>query len=691
MFRSFLLLLTILALSFGGELDYSLKKLLRTQNAGSSDEVNVKVITTKGEIKLLRVPINQLLKLAEENLYVEAPKRLVPLNDTAISLSYAVFGNSSISVNTEGSFTGYIASGNVILPSNCFKPYPLALPNYFQCIGATTFTALGNFSLILKDIERNLITASAVYRVGIGADFSGKTGENVIVGVIDTGINFCHPAFLDANGNTRVKYFGFSSDAATCDGRFDETLGVCEYDEEKINQLINAGICNYDLDIHGTHISGIAAGYWEGSLYNGVAPKANLIVYRLTNMDDIDAIKGLKWIKQKSEQLGLPTVVNFSLGTHHGPHDGTSILSRVVDEVVEEGFIVVAAAGNTGNVPIHAYSVNQRDVIGIRVNSEVLIDGWYKGGSTYRVELCDSTLIRCFGAEPGQDVGFSLSGCYVEIYNSLLTSPLNGDGNFLIYAFCGTSTDLKIRLTALQGSTLRVDMWIANYYDGEGFFLDHYEKEETGGYKYTVSIPATAREVISVGAIGSKSLGDEAAVNYLGKVAPFSSRGPTRNGEVRPHVVAPGYYVCSANGNFTGFGDKVSCGNGAYYVPLAGTSMAAPFVTGLIALYLQDNPQATLEDVKRWLTSNTIKDISLNYPNLAYGYGKAVYSLTGYQFTPPEEEIIPSPNTPENSSQFDVAGGGGGGCNSYNYKVLLNLIGFIVAARILLSLWKRWR
>ena len=677
------LIFLVFHLSIAGILDPKLKKLIKTHDTNPYYEVTVKALTKEGKFKLLKVPVSRIKDLLKSYIYLEAPRKIFPLNDVAVSESYAVFGNIGVSVNTYKNFSGYVAEGRVNLPQNCKVPFP-QLWNYFVCFGPTQFYSPGSFKLILNNVERKDIVASQVYRIGTGASESGKTGKGVVIGIVDTGINFCHPAFLNKEGRTRIKFFGFLSSPFNCDGYYDPELGVCEYDENKINELIARGYCRYDSAGHGTHVAGIAAGYWKGSLYNGVAPESTLIVYKLSEMSDYDAAIGLLWMKKKSKILGLPTVVNFSLGTHYGPHDGTSYLSRIVDEVSGPGFVVVSAVGNSGHVPVHARINTQRAIVGLRVNSAVDVEGWYKKNSAYRIEVCSS--FRCMGANPGQSVEATLGGCFVGIDNTILSHPLNGDGYFLISIYCLRQTDFKLRLTALRGSNLRVDMWIANFYSQEGYFLDHYEKEETGGYKYTVTVPATARRIISVGAIGSKPLGDRSAGPYLGRVAPFSSRGPTRDGRIRPHVVAPGYYVCSANNYFSVYSDKVSCGKGEFYVPLAGTSMAAPVVTGLVALYLQDNPTATPEEVKAWLATNAVRDVNVKYPNLAYGYGKAVYS-SNRNFLLSGEGNFPV----ESVNSTDAGdGGGSGGCNSLN-STLPSLIGLILIRHLLLSLWKRLR
>jgi len=123
--------------------------------------------------------------------------------------------------------------------------------------------------------------------------------------------------------------------------------------------------CNFDDIGHGTHVAGTAAGFWDPNqtLYNGIAPEATLVVYRLTQWTDVDALVGLRWIKGKAEQLNMPAVVNLSVGTHAGPHDGSSLFEREIDNLSGEGFIIVAAAGNYGSQRIHAYTTKDRDTM----------------------------------------------------------------------------------------------------------------------------------------------------------------------------------------------------------------------------------------------------------------------------------------------------------------------------------------
>lgn len=204
-----------------------------------------------------------------------------------------------------------------------------------------------------------------------------------------------------------------------------------------------------------------------------------------------------------------------------------------------------------------------------------------------------------------------------------------------------------------------------------------YEEDGFGGYKYTVSSPGTAKRAITVGAIG----GDPISVRYIndfGRIAFFSSRGPTRDGRIKPDIVADGFFLCTANYTFTPSADPNSCSSDGYYTPLAGTSFSSPVITALAALYLQDNPNSTPEQVKSWLTSNAVYDTEGNPPNVAYGYGKAVWP----ESPPPPPEIPPSPPSPE-------ASGGGGGC-SMGYASPINALLWLLIPAFIFTR-RRWK
>src|SRR5262249_14901559 len=162
-------------------------------------------------------------------------------------------------------------------------------------------------------------------------------GRGVIVGIVDTGIDSTHPAFAgrilkvwdqDLPGNGTANGFPYVRELSV---------------ESRSASIAQRG--------HGTHIAGIAAG--ADPTYSGVAPAATIVAVKTTynNANIKDAIE---YVFAIADELGMPAVVNLSLGGHADPHDGTDELSRAVDELSGPGRIVCCACGNEGNDDIHA-------------------------------------------------------------------------------------------------------------------------------------------------------------------------------------------------------------------------------------------------------------------------------------------------------------------------------------------------
>ena len=590
--------------------------------------MDVKVLTRDGKVKVVKLSQLKSLQNQEEVLYVEPPKKLRFLDDVSSNSSYVVWGsgNQSIMISYNKPFFGYIF-GASLSGSGCSQN-----GFFFQCTSSTTLniSSAGSYRLVLVGEGINsedIVGGDRKYLLGTKASLSGKTGRGVVIGIIDSGINFCHPAFRNPDGTTRVLFY--------------KDYNGLELNASQINSKIESGDCNYDSEGHGTAVAGVAGGYWASTRYNSPAKDAKFIIYR-TNLLDTDIMTGLDYIKSKAQSLNMPAVVNLSLGGHLDPHDGTGLLDRYIDQISGPGFVVVVAAGNEGDQRIHARVTSSSGNVGISALS-VYIEGWYTRGSSYRVQVCDQSGTGCVSAEPGNiaDAQVGTTPCSAYINNTTLSSPLNGDGKLYIRLSCTNPTNLTLRLTRLSPSGI-IDMWL----EGEGEFTNGQVDDGFGGFSYTVASPGTAKRAITVGAIGANYIDLPYFDNY-GRVAFFSSRGPTRDNRIKPDVVADGYFQCTANANFSNASDPNLCGSvisGSYYVGMAGTSFSAPVVTSLVALYLQDHPSADPTEVKNWLIGNALYDTEGTAPNVAYGYGKAVWKEAP-------------------SSTGGSGGGGGGGCS----------------------------
>ena len=616
---------------------------------------HVKVLYSNGKVEVVdtrKTPLS-VLRARPDVVYVEPPIKLKLLDSIAYSSSVAIrgSGNYSFSINTQsGQKLSILAGGaSVSFSGSCSG----SIDN-LTCTNGTlnlSVSASSDWRLIVQSFGKNLQLSdfsTTAYYIGTGAVNTGRTGRNVIIGIIDTGIDWCHPAFRRRDGSSKILYY-YVPETNT------------EYTGTDIEQFIRNGRCNGDPHGHGTHVAGIAS---------YIAPDADLIVVR-TNLEDTDIIQGLQYLRNKKNSLGRPMVVNMSLGWHFGPHDGTSMLEKEIANLSGNGFVVVASAGNEGDKKLHAVISGINSTVSVRLNSPDpegdVIDGWYKNG-TLRVEFCDSSN-RCLSAEPGTSASGNLSGgCSVNIDNTNTSHPLNGDGRFVVEFNCGGN--FTIRLTPRSG-TPNADLYLANE---NGEFMDCFLDDGFGGFLGTVVQPATSPYVVAVGALTSRFISDDPrSFADLGKIAFFSSRGPTRDGRLKPEVVAPGYYVLGPEAGSSG------------YIPLPGTSMASPVVAGLVALILEANPNLDVNGVRGILSSQALSDgFTGSLPNNIYGYGKAFLSsfssggsIGSIYVGALENYTCGLRESVVGSGGTGGGGGGGGGCNSASpdlYTALFALV-----------------
>ncbi len=611
---------------------------------------HVKVLYSNGKVEVVdtkKIPLSTLQKKSEV-IYIEPPKRLKLLDDIAYSSSVAIrgSGNYSFSINTQsGQRLSILAGGaSVSFSGSCSG----SIDN-LTCNSGTlslSVSASSDWRLIVQSFGKNLqlsdLSTSAYY-LGTGAVNTGRTGRNVLVGVVDSGIDLCHPAFKNPDGSSKVL---FLYDLAT----------NREYNRQQIQSLIASGNCNFDSFGHGTSVAGVIS---------YIAKDADLVVVKLPDqMTDADVIQVSDYLRNKKDQLGRPMVVNISLGYNVGPHDGTSLLERKIAQLSGPGFVVVVANGNEGGRRVYGRigALFGSASVDIYSQGEGIIDLWYSGG-TLRGEFCVGS--SCLSASPGESKSASFGGCSVDMKN-VYPSPLNGDGNLRIETNC--TGDLTVRLYSI-GGTPRVDVYIFSLFDAMEL-KNHFLDDGFGGYLGTVLVPATSPKVISVGALSS-SFCSQRSFQNLGFIAPFSSRGPTRDGRIKPEVVAAGHCVRTPMAGFQSYRDS------------AGTSFSTPVVAGLVALLLESNPNLDVDAVRNILTSNALRDSAVgNVPNNLYGWGKA--------FLPPE--AVPGGGSLGGSgggfsggggsggAGGSGGGGGGGGCNSASPDLYTALLALVLTA-----------
>lgn len=504
------------------------------------------------------------------------------------------------------------------------------------------------------------------YEVHNGLDLpEGYTGSGAIVGIVDTGIDLTHNDFQDADGNSRVVF--------VWDQRQTSGFGPAEinntYGTECDPEMIADGSCPItDASGHGTHITGTAVG--RDDTYGGVAPDAKIIAVRYSSELRVDGYatpifstticEAAFYVFKKAQLMEMPAVVNLSLGTHIGAHDGTSLFEQCLDELVEgsSGRAIVAAAGNEHNAStmfagIHAgYDVSGKTGSNFRIRSLsqdriFYLDLWQAVGSSISIGI----IVR--NAESGEEIGATPMIAPGD------ASEGSFDGGNINWQINASETENALNGKPHAGITLVLAGSVSNpgvydfdlVVDGSGSFDAWWYPDKSAsavefttktgdsgeGFDYTpgdefmgVAIPATARNIIAVGAYTSRTQWEIDGSSYrvafdLGDVLPFSSIGPSADPDYtgqKPEITAPGAMIASARSRHAPSNPMQDLSDGEHTLE-AGTSMATPFVTGTIALMFSASSAYTHEDAKQYIAESAYTDeFTGEVPNDSWGYGK---------------------------------------------------------------------
>ena len=492
--------------------------------------------------------------------------------------------------------------------------------------------------VLRAELDQALPEANITVVHGIASEggMAGYRGSGVIVGVIDSGIDFAHPAFRRKDGTTRI--LAIWDQGLVPRGREASPAGFSfgvEFTRAAIDAALAAEVRHQDhrtgaAVFHGTHVAGIAAGNGSVDGYDqpagtfvGAAPEA-YIVCVATNRgraegelglgDSRDTIAAVQYIARVATAAGLPVVMNLSLGDNLGPHDGTSPLERALTaELAGPGRVMVKSAGNEGDSGCHAGGILARGAtqwVKFRVptgrRAPVVVDLWYASGDRFEVAVASPDGDRTPPISPGSDIVGMLGSDHVFV-GSDVDHPGNHENRITLVlspttGAALTAGDWSVVLTGQVAVSGQWDAWIQR---SEASIRCEFHPPFRNPAS-TISIPGTTRSVITVGSYVSRG-------PDLGVVSPFSSRGPTRDGRSAPTLAAPGQQIIAPQPPSTG----------DTYGKLQGTSMAAPLVAGVVALMLEKNPNLTTAQVREALVTTARHDRRTGTtPNDWWGAGK---------------------------------------------------------------------
>lgn len=413
-------------------------------------------------------------------------------------------------------------------------------------------------------------------------------GQDILVAVIDSGIDYENADFRNEDGTTRILAL-WDQSLAPGEGRTPPSgyAAGAEYTADQINEALKKTVSadrrqlvpSIDTSGHGTAVAGIAAGNGRNSngRYAGVAPRSNLLVVKLGNPRQdgfprtTELMQGIDYVIRKALEFRMPVSVNISFGNTYGSHDGTSLLERFIDDIsniwkssicIGSGNEASSAGHTSGNLQEGREEIIQLAVQNNQTAFSVQIWKEY-------TDIVDISLMTPAGVTVGpiQEVlgsqRFTVGQTEILLYYGE-PSPYSTAQEIYIdllprdtYVMSGVWRLILNPRKVVSGS---YEMWLPSenvLNQGTGFLFptDH----------TTLTIPSSAGRVITVGAYNALTFA----------YADFSGRGYTRETNlVKPDLVAPGVNVTSA-------------AVGGNYAQFTGTSFATPFVTGGAALMME--------------------------------------------------------------------------------------------------------
>lgn len=459
-------------------------------------------------------------------------------------------------------------------------------------------------------------------------------GTGTLIGIIDSGINYQHPAFLYSDNTTRIETI-WDQTITDEDVAVNETFPYGTiYSREDINRALRQSqpydvVPTNDEIGHGTAIAGIAAGSIdERSNFSGAAPLSELVVVKLKQAKAItkeffsipedaicyqetDVMLGVKFIEYIARELKRPLVLCIAIGTSQGPHDGLGSLSTYLGNITAiPQTCVVVCAGNEGNAQRH-YSetilstdpFKEFEIVVGENDKNFFFEIWLEPIQRISLEITSPTGEKIGTTNPAirqsRRYTFVFSPTVICI-NNIATVSESGTQLVWLRFDNAQSGVWKFRYNNIDNTSSVINAWLpaGDIISNSTYFLQ--ADPET-----TVTSPGNAVPPITI-----------ASYNTLeGGISYFSGIGYTRKGEVKPDLAAPGTDI-RAPSNTTG------------YVVATGTGAATALTSGAVALLFEwaivrgNYTNITGREVKTLLIRGARREPYEEYPNRFWGYGK---------------------------------------------------------------------
>ena len=509
----------------------------------------------------------------------------------------------------------------------------------------------------------------------------GYTGSGITIILLDHGFDFGHRAFKDKDGKSRIRCVYIPSDERGKKFSYDDpeagtiVMPGSIYDTPELISGLTTDDAAY---AHGTSTASVAAGSISPQGYGGMAPDADIVLVSLYQAENAAGVEtAIHFAAQYAKLLQTPTVVNGSINSHMGPHNGTSTVCRAINELSNYA-IPVFATGNDGNGYRHIhklltsddpvmyaqlqktfsvaedYSLQPMIVSAIygttrkafstegKLSLQVLL----KNDATEQVlwqspvfipdneNVSEMMINIADGTEAGEALKDYLKDGFIQM---VAARESDGRMTFLLYVSVNCVLDVsdvdKFPLVAsiTSDADFDVDLWELT----QGFLTIKKEGYPLPDNSMSGGDFTTTEKCISVGSyvanlVFRKPDGTDFDTSFLhryelGEIVETSSWGEYTNGVTQPTVCAPGQYIMSAGSRYdTSVGPVAESRlwEDSPYLASSGTSVAAPTVSGIIALWLQAKPDMVLDEVKQVLANTSVRDSFYDIDPHHWGFGK---------------------------------------------------------------------
>jgi len=471
------------------------------------------------------------------------------------------------------------------------------------------------------------------------------SGQGVLIGIIDTGIDYLHQAFKNSDGTTKI----ISIWDQTINNTNSIPIGFyygTEYLQEQIDLALTSLdplsiVPSIDHNGHGTFLAGIAAGSRNSDeKFSGVAPDARIVVVKLKNAKQFtrkfflipsevdcyqenDIILGIRYLLSVSKRLSRPISICIGLGTSQGSHESRDALSTYLTNIADQNGIGISiAAGNEGNSG-HHYSSLVDDKIGYNTvelkvgpnNKGFAMELWGNSPNIFSIDILSPAgqYVPRISArlKENREINFIFENTKLFVDYELVEAQ-TGDELILIRLQNPSEGVWRFRVYSSFNLEPKFHIWlpITNFLDKNTYFLkpDPYCTLTSPGNSFTPIITT--------------------AFNYADKsLFVNASKGFTRSNMINPDIAAPGV-------------DMIGPELKNKYTVKSGTSISAAFTAGVVAMFLEwgivkgNQTQFNTLQIKRILIRGAKRNPDITYPNKEWGYGildvyNAFYSLRG--------------------------------------------------------------